>query len=78
MNYIFIFLSMTITDIVFGLYLKNMERGNILQASSWASCLTALSGIIIINYNPDALSIMSAMAGAFIGTYISFKIKNYD
>lgn len=72
-SYVIIFLGVMVTDIFYVGYLKTVQANKVFRASCWASTITALGGLIIINYTPNIMSILSAMAGAFVGTYISLK-----
>jgi hypothetical protein len=65
-------------DIVYIFYLKYVAQNKINKASAWASVVTLLNGIIIINYSSDIYSVLSAMIGAYVGTFISMKFFNKD
>ena len=71
--YIFTFLSMLVTDIVYTLLLKSVQNDKPLAASIWASLITFLGGVAIINYTNDNKMIIPAILGAFVGTYIGMK-----
>jgi len=78
LNYLIIFVSLVLIDIVYIFYLKYVAQNKINKASSWASVVTLLNGIIIINYSSDIYSVLSAMIGAYVGTFISMKFFNKD
>lgn len=71
--YIFTFLSMLITDIVYTLLLKSVQNDRPIAASIWASLITFLGGVAIINYTSDNMMIIPAVLGAFVGTFIGMK-----
>jgi xanthine/uracil permease len=73
MSYLIIFLGLVCIDVVYVFYLKYITSNDVNKACSWASIITFLNGIIIINYNYDFYSVASAMIGAYVGTYISMK-----
>jgi xanthine/uracil permease len=78
LNYLIIFVSLVLIDIVYIFYLKYVAQNKINKASAWASVVTLLNGIIIINYSSDIYSVLSAMIGAYVGTFISMKFFNKD
>jgi xanthine/uracil permease len=78
LNYLIIFISLVLIDIVYIFYLKYVAQNKINKASGWASVVTLLNGIIIINYSSDIYSVLSAMIGAYVGTFISMKFFNKD
>ena len=71
--YIFTFLSMLVTDVVYTLLLKSVQNDKPIAASIWASLITFLGGVAIINYTNDNMMIIPAVLGAFVGTYIGMK-----
>jgi len=71
--YIFTFLSMLVTDIVYTLLLKSVQNDRPIAASIWASLITFLGGVAIINYTSDNMMIIPAVLGAFVGTFIGMK-----
>jgi ABC-type enterochelin transport system permease subunit len=71
--YIFTFLSMLVTDIVYTQLLKSVQNDKPFAASIWASLITFLGGVAIINYTSDNKMIIPAVLGAFVGTYIGMK-----
>lgn len=72
-HYVIIFFGVLMADILYVGYLQAVQSRKILLASCWASLITATSGLIIINYTSSFFSILSAVGGAFVGTYISMK-----
>ncbi len=71
--YIFTFLSMLVTDIVYTQLLKSVQNDKPFAASIWASMITFLGGVAIINYTNDNKMIIPAVLGAFVGTYIGMR-----
>jgi hypothetical protein len=75
-NHLVIFCSLLIIDIVYVFYLKYVSDNKIHKACAWASIITLINGVIFINYSVDVFTFISAMAGAYAGTYISMKFIN--
>ena len=71
--YIFTFFSMLVTDIVYTQLLKSVQNDKPFAASIWASLITFLGGVAIINYTNDNKMIIPAVLGAFVGTYIGMR-----
>ena len=71
--YIFTFLSMLVTDIVYTQLLKSVQNNKPFAASIWASLITFLGGVAIINYTNDNKMIIPAVLGAFVGTFIGMR-----
>ena len=71
--YFFTFVCMMFTDIVYTLLLKSVQNDRPLAASVWASAITFLGGVAVINYTTDNMMIIPAIAGAFVGTYIGMR-----
>ena len=76
--YIFTFLSMLVTDIVYTQLLKSVQNDKPFAASIWASLITFLGGVAIINYTNDNKMIIPAVLGAFVGTYIGMRYQIGD
>jgi hypothetical protein len=76
--YIFTFLSMFVTDIVYTQLLKSVQNDRPLASSIWASAITFLGGIAIINYTNDNMMIIPAVLGAFAGTYVGMKFHLHE
>jgi len=72
--YIFTFLSMFVTDIVYTQLLKSVQNDRPLASSIWASLITFLGGVAIINYTSNNMMIIPAVLGAFCGTYVGMKL----
>ena len=70
--YIFTFLSMLVTDIVYTQLLKSVQNDKPFAASIWASLITFLGGVAIINYTNDNKMIIPVL-GAFVGTFIGMR-----
>jgi uncharacterized membrane protein YfcA len=69
---------MLFTDIVYTLLLKSVQNDKPFAASIWASAITFLGGIAVINYTTDNMMIIPAVLGAFVGTYIGMKFHLKD
>lgn len=71
--YIFTFVCMFVTDIVYTQLLKSVQNDRPMAASVWASLITFLGGVAIINYTSNNMMIIPAVLGAFVGTYVGMK-----
>ena len=71
--YIFTFVCMFFTDIVYTQLLKSVQNDRPMAASIWASLITFLGGVAVINYTTDNMMIIPAVLGAFAGTYVGMK-----
>ena len=69
---------MLVTDIVYTQLLKSVQNDKPFAASIWASLITFLGGIAIINYTNDNMMIIPAVLGAFVGTYIGMKFHLHE
>lgn len=72
-NHLLIFVGVFLTDVVYTLYLQAIYQQRILASCCWASVVTIISGVIIINYTASAWAVAAAATGAFVGTYISMR-----
>ena len=72
-TYIFVFLCVVVIDIVYTLLVKSVQNDKPLAASSWASAITFLNAIAVVNYIEDNKMIIPAVLGAFVGTYIGMR-----
>lgn len=68
MTYLLIFAVMFALDVVWAWYTAALVAKRPGAASSWASAITALSGINTVSFVHDPWLILPAMAGAFVGT----------
>jgi hypothetical protein len=64
---------MFVTDVVYTQLLKSVQNDRPLASSIWASAITFLGGVAIINYTNDNMMIIPAVLGAFVGTYVGMK-----
>jgi uncharacterized membrane protein YfcA len=64
---------MLFTDIVYTLLLKSVQNDKPIAASLWASTITFLGGVAVINYTTNNMMIIPAVLGAFVGTYIGMR-----
>ena len=71
--YIFTFVCMFFTDIVYTQLLKSVQNDRPMASSIWASLITFLGGVAVINYTTDNMMIIPAVLGAFVGTYVGMK-----
>ncbi len=76
--YIFTFVCMFVTDVVYTQLLKSVQNDRPLASSIWASAITFLGGVAIINYTNDNKMIIPAVLGAFVGTYIGMRYHLHE
>lgn len=77
-NYLLIFAGVLVIDIVYTRYLHAIYQQQVIAACCWASTVTSISGMIIINYTSSLWSIVAAALGAFAGTYVSMKFRKQE
>ena len=71
--YFFTFICVLSTDIGYTLLVKSVQNDRALAASVWASIITFLGGVAVINYTTDNMMIIPAILGAFVGTYVGMR-----
>ncbi len=76
MEYIITFLSLFFIDAVNAFYIDALNSDRKIVASLWASILTVLGCIAVINYVNNHIMLIPAILGAFIGTYVGMKLRN--
>ena len=74
-NHLLIFAGVFVTDVVYTRYLRAVYHQQIIPACCWASVVTTIGGVIIINYTSSIWSIVAAALGAFAGTFVSMKFR---
>lgn len=62
-------------NVLYTRYLKAVSNNTILTASFWASSINIVAALASINYNKNHWLIIPSCIGAFVGTYVSLKIK---
>jgi hypothetical protein len=73
MEYLFTFLLVFATDILYTYYLKAVTSDKILAASFWATACTFCAAVAAISYVEDHYMLIPALIGAFVGTYVGMK-----
>jgi hypothetical protein len=58
--------------------MQALQRREAFLAGFWASLLILLVGAVIISFIDNDPSLIAAMLGCFIGTYIDTKIRQRD
>ena len=69
------FFALFVVDILYVVYVKDVNDNKRFKASLWATLLFLLSSVVIINYVHDVTNIVPAALGAFVGTYVGMVIK---
>ena len=74
-DYIFTFLCMFFTDAMYTYYLSAVSEKRALVASWWAMVVLYAASTVTINYTTDHMMLIPALLGAFMGTYISIRVR---
>ena len=73
--YIFTFLALFSTDIIYTYYLRAVQDNRPVIASCWATVVTFTASVAVIEYTTNTLMLIPALLGAFAGTYVGMKLK---
>jgi len=74
-DYLCTFFAVLALDVVNTYYLQSITKEYPIRASLWAVVVTFASSVAIISYTKDHMMLIPALLGAFVGTYISMKVK---
>lgn len=81
LQHMLVMLGMAIADTLYTLWARKSAQSRPLAAAFWASLIIPTSGFVVIMYNQDPQYLISAMIGAFIGTYLTVLVdsrRKYD
>lgn len=73
MQFIIVFLLVTVVDFFWAMYIKHTANSNALLASIYGAAISLISGLITLSYVADHMMIIPACLGAFVGTYLCVK-----
>jgi len=62
-------------NVLYTRYLKSVASNTILTASLWSCSINVVAALASINYINNHWLIIPSCIGAFVGTYVSLKIK---
>lgn len=71
LQHIFVFFCMIITDICWAQYTSAVAKGRIWIGSTFSAGILAFGAFVTLSYVQDKQFLITAMAGAFVGTYLS-------
>ena len=74
-DYVLAFLAMFFTDVSYMYYLKSVQEGQVVRASTWATVIYIVAAVAIIEYNTNHLLLIPAALGAFCGTFVGMKAR---
>lgn len=77
-DYVVTFFAIFLLDIVYTYYLRCVQYGQTLQASSWSVVCYVLGSTAVINYTANHWLIFPAVVGAFCGTFVGMKFKKKE
>jgi hypothetical protein len=69
------FLAVFMMDLCWAIYIRQVDKGNALNAGLWASFLFLTAAVATVSYVSDPWLMIPATAGAFLGT-VAGVIKN--
>ncbi len=78
MNFLIVFVAMTIVDYFYGKYTITAAQRKAGQAAFWAVGIVLANSVVVIEYTGDHRLIFAAAAGSALGTYYSIKTKKSD
>lgn len=76
LQHLLVIIGMALADTLYTLWARKASQAKALQAAIWASLIIPTYGFVVIMYNQDPQYLVSAMIGAFLGTYITVKLDS--
>lgn len=76
MTWLYIFLALAVLDFIWGKYIAAVSGASAVVAAAWAVPIYALGSWVTIEYVHDPVLLIPACSGAFVGTWLSVKVKN--
>lgn len=73
LTFISVILVAALVDVIWVVYLIQVEKRHAAFAGLFASLIMGASGYTVINYIEDYRYLAAAFIGAFIGTYVTVK-----
>lgn len=64
-----------ITDAVWTLYFIAVEKRKAVVAGIWSAIIMLGAAFNILSYTENKLNILAAIIGAFVGTFLTVKLK---
>jgi len=72
-KYILVFLAMTLTDVLFALYVRRASQGRAIYAAIFSLLIMMNAGYVTVSYVGNHWMIIPAGLGAFVGTFLAVK-----
>lgn len=74
-QFILVFLAMTIADICWTLYFIKIDERKSVAAGIWGSAIYLCGAFGVMSYTQDKTLIIPAIIGSFVGTYLTVEYK---
>jgi hypothetical protein len=74
-TYLFTFLAVFATDLLYIYFVKSIQEDRPLAAAWWSMVVTFTASVAVINYTEDHWALIPALAGAFVGAYVGMIVK---
>ena len=68
-----VFVSMTILDILWALYIARVGEKKPLSSACMATFMWVFGAFVVVSYTEDPVYLVPAAIGSFIGTYFAVK-----
>jgi len=72
-KFIAVFIALFVADVIWTLYIRWSAKGLAFKAASAGSALWLCSAFVFIEVVKDYMVIVPALAGSFLGTYVTIK-----
>jgi presenilin-like A22 family membrane protease len=72
-----VFLVYVIIDCLYAAYVISVSRGQALLAATCTSIIYSLLAFGVLSYSKNVWYIVPLASGAFLGTFITVKFRNY-
>lgn len=76
LQHLLVIVGMAVADALYTLWARKSAQSKPLSAAIWASLIIPTYGFVVIKYNQDPTFLVSAMIGAFIGTYLTVLVDS--
>lgn len=73
MRALYVFLAVALMDYCWARYIRATAERRPLHAGGYAAGLLLVSALVVVSYVEDHALILPAVAGAFVGTYLSVR-----
>lgn len=73
-----VFLALCAVDCCWTFYIAKVGEGRALAAATWSALIMVCGAFATISYLEDKRLLLAAIAGAWVGTYLTVKLKKDD